>query len=150
MGIWSSDVASKKLSPGQRAVERVLLNGISQTTYCRSRRVGRSRCSAAACSRWSWPSRTPDSGTDCQLSACSGTVPRSRAHLHRTNRKSSISDFTAGTHSPWALPVVIVQQNLDGISGVVPVTLYRRLGIHKTRHTAIMWKHDVIRKTGSA
>ena len=29
------------------------------------------------------------------------------------------------------------------------VVFCRRLGIHMTRHRAIMWKHDVIHKTGS-
>ena len=38
------------------------------------------------------------------------------------------------------------RKNLVGISTVV---FYRRLGIHMTRHRAIMWKHDVIYKTGS-
>jgi len=47
------------------------------------------------------------------------------------------------------LPVSIVEQNLVGISALMILVFCRRLWIHTMRHRAIMWKHDVIHKTGS-
>jgi len=44
--------------------------------------------------------------------------------------------------------IFIVEQNLVGISSVILVVFYRRLGIYMTLHEANMWKHDVIHKTG--
>ena len=44
---------------------------------------------------------------------------------------------------------VYTLQNLVGISAVMLVVFYRRLGMHMTSHRTIMWKRDVIHKTGS-
>ena len=45
--------------------------------------------------------------------------------------------------------VFIFEKNLVGISALMLVVFYRRLGMHMTRHKAIMSKHDIIHKTGS-
>jgi len=51
-------------------------------------------------------------------------------------------------HDKYLL-VFDLEQNLVGVSAVMPVVFYRRLGIHVTCHRAITWNYDLIHKTGS-
>jgi len=45
--------------------------------------------------------------------------------------------------------VFVDEQHSVAISALISVLLYRRLGIHVMHHRDIMWKTDVIHKTGS-
>jgi len=53
------------------------------------------------------------------------------------------------THNDYFRSLSCMEQNLVGISAVMFVVFYGRVRIHTTCHRAIMWKHDVIHKTGS-
>jgi len=56
--------------------------------------------------------------------------------LKQGNRRKQTSPLVRNTQS--VLPFFIVEQNLVGISAVMLVVFCRRLGIHTTRHKALI------------